>query len=221
MTPVEGDAVDANTPAARLALIADELRSIAAEGLIYATREKKVYDEHRYERIRRLAAEAAALAINEDAAAIEAAFEARPIAMSPVLAGEGAVFDATGRLLLIRRADNKLWALPGGLLEVGEGAAEGSCREVFEETGVACQATGLVGIYDNRRQKKHGPFHLLHLVFVCEALDPAVEPKVMPECIDVGWFAEDDLPELSPGHEVRIPDVFRFGRGDTPTAHDG
>lgn len=213
--------VDGASPAAKLALIADELRAVAAEGLHYAEREGRGYDLGRYQRVRRLAAEAMAVAVDSDAEGLEAQFAARQFGASPLLGGEGALFDADGRILLIRREDDRLWALPGGLLEVGEGAAEGACREVAEETGVKCRATGLVGIYDNRRQRRHGPFHLLHLTFHCEALDPATEPRVMPECIDVGWFAEDDLPSLSSGHEMRIPDSFAYHHGRKQTEHDG
>ncbi|GAB4441440.1 MAG: NUDIX domain-containing protein [Turneriella sp.] len=46
---------------------------------------------------------------------------------------------AEGGVLIVRRgiepAKGK-WALPGGFLETGETWQEGSCREVFEETGL-------------------------------------------------------------------------------------
>lgn len=220
---MSGRQAPAASPAARLALLADELRAVAAEGLLYAERDDKPYDRHRYERIRRVTAEVAALVIDAEPDALEAVYAARSLAMSPLLGGEGALFDTEGRILLIRRADDRRWAMPGGLLEVGEAAAEGSCREVEEETAIECRATGLIGLYDNRRQVHHAPHHLLHLVFHCEALDPTAEPKVMPECIDVGWFGADELPDLSSGHEMRIPDAFAFQRspGRVATVWDG
>src|SRR5881409_1042807 len=47
-----------------------------------------------------------------------------------------AVFDAEGRVLLIRRADEGLWGLPKGTVERGETLEETALREVREETGL-------------------------------------------------------------------------------------
>jgi 8-oxo-dGTP pyrophosphatase MutT (NUDIX family) len=52
-----------------------------------------------------------------------------------------------GRILLIRRTDNDRFALPGGAMDLGESIAETAVRETREETGIAVQVTGLVGIY--------------------------------------------------------------------------
>jgi len=47
-----------------------------------------------------------------------------------------AVIDAEGRVLLIRRADERLWGLPKGTVEPGETLEETAVREVREETGL-------------------------------------------------------------------------------------
>ena len=60
-----------------------------------------------------------------------------------------AVVVANGCLLLVHRADNDLWALPGGGHEVGESIEDTVLREVKEETGLDVQVTGLVGLYTN------------------------------------------------------------------------
>lgn len=57
------------------------------------------------------------------------------------------VQDNAGRVLLIERADNGQWALPGGGQEVGESTPAAAVRETLEETGVDVEITGLVGIY--------------------------------------------------------------------------
>lgn len=49
----------------------------------------------------------------------------------------GVVFLAGSRVLLLRRADNGLWGLPGGGQEDGETPYAAACREVLEETGHA------------------------------------------------------------------------------------
>src|SRR5947209_8024992 len=57
------------------------------------------------------------------------------------------VTDKTGRILLHRRSDNELWALPGGAMEVGESIAETAVRETKEETGLDVEPEYIVGIY--------------------------------------------------------------------------
>ena len=52
-----------------------------------------------------------------------------------------------GEILLIRRADNDNWAVPGGAIDLGESMSEAAIRETREETGITCEITGLVGIY--------------------------------------------------------------------------
>lgn len=60
-----------------------------------------------------------------------------------------------GDILLIRRADNDNWALPGGAIDLGESLTQAAIRETKEETGVDCEITGLVGIYSDPRHVIH------------------------------------------------------------------
>ena len=55
--------------------------------------------------------------------------------------------DTTGALLLVRRRDTGDWELPGGRVKPGESASETAVRETAEESGVAVEITGMVGIY--------------------------------------------------------------------------
>lgn len=52
-------------------------------------------------------------------------------------------------LLLIERADDGYWAMPGGLVDVGETFAGAAIREAREETGYEVEVTGLVGLYSD------------------------------------------------------------------------
>ena len=58
------------------------------------------------------------------------------------------VFDAAGRLLLIRRAHapaEGLWSIPGGRVEPGEDDIAATVREVREETGLEVRVVREVG----------------------------------------------------------------------------
>ena len=59
------------------------------------------------------------------------------------------VQDDEGRVLLIEKTDNGLWALPGGGHEVGESIADTVVREVKEETGYDVEVLRLTGTYTN------------------------------------------------------------------------
>jgi 8-oxo-dGTP pyrophosphatase MutT (NUDIX family) len=61
------------------------------------------------------------------------------------------VVNDRGEILLIRRTDNGNWAVPGGGMDLGESITQAAIRETFEETGITCQITGLVGIYTSPR----------------------------------------------------------------------
>lgn len=74
-----------------------------------------------------------------------------PQANSLVVAVAVVVQDESGRILLIERADNNLWAIPGGAQDIGETTSEAAIREVREETGIDIEVTGLVGIYSDPR----------------------------------------------------------------------
>ena len=58
------------------------------------------------------------------------------------------VFDEQGRVLLQNRSkDDIQWGFPGGVMELGESAAEAAIREVREETGLEVKIEGLLGVY--------------------------------------------------------------------------
>ncbi len=72
-----------------------------------------------------------------------------PAANSVVPSTTAVVTDSDGRILLIRRRDNDLWALPGGGMDLGESIEDTARREVREETGLDVEVTDLIGIYTN------------------------------------------------------------------------
>jgi 8-oxo-dGTP pyrophosphatase MutT (NUDIX family) len=72
-----------------------------------------------------------------------------PQAQELLPAAFAVVRDSSGRILLVRRADDGYWELPGGRVEVGESASAAVVREVAEEAGVTIRVTGLAGVYSD------------------------------------------------------------------------
>jgi 8-oxo-dGTP pyrophosphatase MutT (NUDIX family) len=196
----------------RLRLWADELRALANEGLHWDA--ENSYSVRRFKRVRRIAAELFATQDVRAGDAIEQLFRADPWHLAPYPCGDAAVFNAHGKILLIQRADDQLWAMPGGAFEVGETPAEGACREAWEETGMQVEPLALVGVYDSRLCGTRSRAQLYQFVFLCQPRDPDAQPIVSNETLDVRWYAEAALPALSPGHASRIADAFRSWRAE-------
>lgn len=72
-----------------------------------------------------------------------------PPANSVVPSVVAIVRDDGGRVLLIHKTDNNLWALPGGGHEIGESIVDTVVREVREETGYDVEVEALTGTYTN------------------------------------------------------------------------
>jgi ADP-ribose pyrophosphatase YjhB (NUDIX family) len=199
-----------------LHLWADEIRSIANEQLYYGPSDD--YTRGRCDRLIRIAAELAAITDVRAPNTIEALYQGDLTHITPYCGGDAAIFDAHGRILLIQRDDNRLWAMPGGAFEIGETPAEGTCREAREETGLDVDPIKLSGVYDSRRAGTRLPFHLYHFVFLCRPRDTNAQPRLSNETLDVRWYQQNQLPPLSPGHQRRILDAFRRLTGELPDA---
>jgi len=200
-----------------IGLWADRLRDMSATGLQYA---ENIYDRDRYKTLQDIAIEMFALVTGseiDDFEPIRNTFFSRP---TPTVVADAAIISDSGRMLLIRRADNGAWAMPGGYLEVGETAAEGAVREALEESGVHCTPAKLVGIYDSRICGSMSAGHLYMVTVLCTPSDGAPEePSHAHEVLEAEWFSEANFPEdLSPGHDIRSRDAFRIWRNGG-TAH--
>ncbi|QBD75244.1 NUDIX domain-containing protein [Ktedonosporobacter rubrisoli] len=208
------NAATETTLAQRLALLGEILRDCSARGLHFAA---NIYDRDNYRKIQDVALELQAIAGGQSLEEIEPLRTSLFNFPSPFAVGDGAVIDDAGKILLIRREDNGLWAMPGGGLEVGETPAEGAVREVLEETGIASEPVAFVGVHDSRLSGSGARHHLYHFLFLCR---PLAEKESKPashanEVLEINWFPEHALPEeLDPGHKQRIPEAFRVWHGD-------
>jgi len=129
-----------------------------------------------------------------------------PRANSIVVAVTAFVQDEAGRILLIRRTDNDLYAIPGGALEVGETLTQAVQREVMEETGIAVMVTGLVGLFSN-------PEHVIEFTdgevrqefSICFRAEPTGgELRTSNESKEVLWRAPADLDALNIHPSIRL-----------------
>jgi ADP-ribose pyrophosphatase YjhB (NUDIX family) len=129
-----------------------------------------------------------------------------PLANSIVVAVTAFILDETGRLLMIRRTDNDLYAIPGGAQEVGETISQTVVREVREETGITVDVTGLIGVYSD-------PEHLIafsdgevrqefSLCFRAPPIDGQL--RASSESKEVLWVEPDSLDDLNIHPSIRL-----------------
>jgi len=197
---------------------AQRIQAIAQTGLTYAV---DAYDVERYGE---LSAIAASMLAGPDAEKIDLAtllFASERGYATPKVDVRAAVFQEDSLLLVRERADG-CWSLPGGWAEVGHSAAESVEREVREESGYIVKAVKLLACWDrNRHPHPSIPFHAYKLIFRCELLGGA--PNASSETTEVGFFAEEEIPELSLIRTLpqQIRFVFESLRDPTaPTAFD-
>ncbi|MFW6642107.1 NUDIX domain-containing protein [Nocardiopsis algeriensis] len=123
-----------------------------------------------------------------------------------VVAASAAVFDDAGRLLLQRRVDNGLWAMPGGAMEMDESLPEAAVREVREETGYEVEVTGLVGTYtDARHIIAYSDGEVRRQFNICfRARAVGGSMAVSDESHEVRWFTPEEAVELEMHHTQRM-----------------
>ncbi|MFD7583392.1 NUDIX hydrolase [Kitasatospora sp. NPDC059817] len=140
-----------------------------------------------------------------------------PEANSLVPAASVVVVDDAGRVLLQRRTDNGMWALPGGRMDIGESIAGCGIRETREETGLDVEITGIVGTYtDPRHVLAYDDGEVRQEFSVCLLGRPVGgELRVSDESHEVAWFTPagtDELP-MVPSIRKRLTD---WRSGATP-----
>ena len=123
-----------------------------------------------------------------------------------------AVFDDQKRLLLIKRTDNGLWAVPGGYMEAGESLTEACAREVLEETGLIIQVKHLISVYTNpHRILEYQDGNRLQLIVLHFEAEPVSHKlKTSNESSEVRFFSQTEVQELEMGSfdHLRISDAF-------------
>jgi ADP-ribose pyrophosphatase YjhB (NUDIX family) len=170
---------------------AREIQAIAQTGLAFS---KDPYDLDRFAALRRLSARIMAEHAGADLGRIEGLFDAATGYATPKIGVRGAVFDASGRILMVRETvDDNRWTLPGGWADVNQTPAQSVVREVFEESGYDVRAVKLAAVWDRARQAQPATaFSVVRMFFIC-ALEGG-EPRTSLETSEVGWFAETDVP---------------------------
>lgn len=125
---------------------------------------------------------------------------------SMVVAASAVVTDDQGRILLQRRRDNDLWALPGGGMDLGDSLPGTAVREVKEETGLDVEIMGLVGTYtDPRHIIEYSNGEVRRQFNVCfTARVTGGSLIVSEESTEVRFVSPDEIATLPMHHTQRL-----------------
>ncbi len=204
--PVSEDGDAGPEPFTRqLARWSEALAAIARTGLGFT---ESLYERERFEEVLHVAADMK-VAVNQVLGStarqqdhlvqewLESVGVGVPGYVTPKVAIGAIVGNDAGELLLVQRADSKIWLYPTGWADVGYSPAEVAVKEVLEETGIQAEARRLVGVIDGQRMG-FSRFGMYMLLFHLQAVGGELQCHPL-ECADVGWFARDDLPEKTAG----------------------
>jgi 8-oxo-dGTP diphosphatase len=116
----------------------------------------------------------------------------RPIigVLAVVLRGEKA--------LLVRRANPPMpgrWGFPGGVLELGETAAEGAMRELKEETGVVAEPAGILTVIDTIDRDDEGRVRYHYALVAVEGAWVSGEGLADDDADEVAWLGHAEIVE--------------------------
>ena len=178
----------------------ESLAGIARTGLGFT---QSQYERERYEEILHVAADIRLAADIDRAAGHGSVDELRaewmksvglgvPGYVTPKVAIGAVVGNEHGEILLIQRSDSGHWLYPTGWADIGYSPAEVAVKEVYEETGIECEAVQILGVLDGMRLG-FTTVPLYSIVFHCRATGGSLNPHPL-EVQDVGWFTPDTLP---------------------------
>jgi len=131
------------------------------------------------------------------------------------LVGAGALIHSRGRVLLVKRRfppNQGLWALPGGLVEVGETLEEAVRREVKEEVGLDVRLEGVFDVFADIHLDETGRvrYHFVLVDFLARPLNTTV--TLSAESDSYTWATEAEASGARVTKNTRTALSRFFGR---------
>jgi 8-oxo-dGTP diphosphatase len=112
------------------------------------------------------------------------------------LVGVGAVIVCFGMILLEKRKNEPgkgKWSIPGGLVELGEGAEQTAIREVREETSLAVEKPELIDVVDNVELDENGKvkYHFVIIDYFVRLKSGTL--KAASDAAELRWVRLDEV----------------------------
>lgn len=170
-----------------------QVHALSHWGLTYS---KDPFDLERYEVLKALSVQMMADFSQMDKSRIEALFANEEGYITPKVDVRGVIFQ-DNQVLLVQEKRDKRWTIPGGWADIGLSPSEVAVKEVFEEAGLTVKPVKMLAMLDRKYfGKPVSPYHIYKVFIQCEILEGT--PTGGLETLEARFFAEDQLPELSP-----------------------
>jgi ADP-ribose pyrophosphatase YjhB (NUDIX family) len=188
------------------------IQALAEIGLEYSN---SSYDKERYDEIQDICLSLLEQLTDIPVEKIKPAIQEKNGYKTPKVDVRAVVFNAEGEILLIQEKVDNRWALPGGWADVGYTPKMVAEKECFEEAGLKVKATRLLAVMDKTAQKMPPEFEYVYKLYIwCDPVGTQISTGSETE--NVGWFSENEIPELSHPRNLQsqIKMMFEYYRGE-------
>lgn len=109
------------------------------------------------------------------------------------------VFNEHDQILLVRRGNEPsrgLWALPGGIVELGEELKSAAAREVMEECAIEVAIEDVADVIDLilKDENEEVKYHYILIDYYAKYAGGQLSPQ--SDVSDARWFSKADIQEL-------------------------
>lgn len=175
------------------------IKTLADTGLLYATND---YDRDRYLELQELSFKLLNKISGNSIEQLKAAFNVVKEYPTPKVDVRGLVIREDGKVLMIKESADGKWALPGGWADIGFSPKESIIKECKEEAGLDVIPERLLAVFDKKMHPHPTEqYYIYKLAFLCKATSYELNKGF--DVLDVGYFAIDNLPELSEDRNLK------------------
>ena len=189
-------------------MLAKRVQAIAENGLHYSEND---YDLDRYEDLQDISTRMISLVTNQSLETIMMVTPEKNGYRTPKIDVRCAIFNNRNEILMVKERVDSCWSLPGGWCDVGYTPREIAEKEAFEEAGIKVKARRVLAIFDKKCHDHPDDLFYTYKIFMeCEPENFQISTGM--ETLDVGFFKQDEFPELSTPRNTtyQIDKMFDF-----------
>lgn len=176
-----------------LLMLAKRIQAIAENGLHYAESD---YDQDRYGDLEEISTRIISLVTNLSHETIKMVTPEKNGYRTPKIDVRCVIYNDQDEILMVKERVDSCWSLPGGWCDVGYTPTEVAEKEAFEEAGIIVKAKRVLAIFDKKCHDHPEDLFYTYKIFMdCKAENFEISTGM--ETLDVGFFKQHELPELS------------------------
>ena len=195
----------------KLLTLAKRVQAIAESGLHYTESD---WDTDRYKELEKIVMEMISKITDQPFEVVKVALPDRYGYKTPKIDVRAVLINPENEILLVKERVDSRWSMPGGWCDIGFTLREVAEKEAEEEAGIFLKAGRLLAVLDKKCHDHPEDLHYTYKIFIeCSAEDYSIATGM--ETLDVGFFKQDQLPELSTPRNTKgqIEKMFDFHYG--------